>query len=175
MAAIVIEDGSVVAGANSFISIDGARSYALDRGTELPTDDDEVAAMLIRASDYLIGKGSEFKGRKVSPLQSLPFPRSGIEIDGYCVPSDSIPVALISAQCQLVMAVADGLTLQPNITAQDYVIEETVDVITTKYASPVQAGVMPVFSAVDALLAPFISDGCCGDGGLGLGINTVRV
>ncbi|WEM33665.1 head-tail adaptor [Pseudomonas phage PSA-KC1] len=50
---IVVEDGSGVTNANSYVSVADARIYASNRGVELPLDDDELAAMLIRSTDYL--------------------------------------------------------------------------------------------------------------------------
>ncbi|WBF76993.1 hypothetical protein PSV3_00292 [Septimatrevirus PSV34] len=48
---IVVEDGSGVTNANSYVSVADARIYASNRGVELPLDDDELAAMLIRSTD----------------------------------------------------------------------------------------------------------------------------
>jgi hypothetical protein len=57
------------------------------------------------------------------------------------------------------------------LTAADYVTEETVGPITTKYANPVQVGVRPKLGLVDSLLAPLF--GSCGETGFSL--KSVRV
>ena len=151
---IVVEDGTGVADANSYVTVDGARAYALNRGVTLSTDDDVVAAQLVRATDYL--EALEFKGAKVDEGQSLNFPRSNIYINCKLLDSATIPKKLISAQCQLVIEQFNGLELQQTTTPDMFVIEETVASLTEKYANPVQTGVLPTFTAVNALLASLI-------------------
>jgi hypothetical protein len=172
---IIVEDGSGVANANAYITVAEARLYATQRGITLPTEDDEVAAMIIQATDFLESKSCEYAGRKTSPVQSLEWPRIDAYLDGDdypMFPSNSIPKSLKQAQMALVVAVSQGIVLLPNIGPQDYVIEETVGPITTKYANPIAAGIETTFTGVDFLLAPLF--GKCGQCG-GFSLRTVRV
>lgn len=159
---IIVEDGSIVAGANSYVSIADARIYAANRGVQLPANDDDVAAMLIKATDYLEAQGCRFKGRKVDCDQPLQWPRKGVYLCCDPYPSDRIPKDLIAAQVKLAMAASEGIVLQPNYSAADMVIEETVDVITTKYADPTSLGYETTFTGVQALLSSLVTDGSCG-------------
>lgn len=68
---IVVEDGSGVTNANSYVSVADARIYASNRGVELPLDDDELAAMLIRSTDYLEAQACRFQGKPTSTTQAL--------------------------------------------------------------------------------------------------------
>lgn len=156
--AIVVENGTGVTNANSCVSIADARTYATDRGIKFPADDDEVAAMLIRAMDYLEAQECRFQGKRTSPTQALAWPRIGVTLNCDEVPPNVIPKLLIAAQVQLAMATNAGFDLQPNISPQDYVTREKVGPIETKYADPVSVGIMPTFTAVNALLAPLFGE-----------------
>lgn len=167
---IIVEDGSDVANANSYADVAAARAYASARGVVLPADDDEVAAMLIRSNDYLEAQACRYQGKQSSSLQALQWPRTGVLLNGDELPSNVIPKSLIAAQIQLSMAINAGFDLQPNISPQDYVIKEKVDVIETQYADPLAVGILPTFTAVNALLAPLFGE--CGSGKF---IRTIRV
>lgn len=156
--AIIVEDGSGVLNANSYVSVDDAREYANSRGTELPEDDDEVASMLIRASDYLEAQECRYQGKRTSPSQALAWPRSGVVLNCDALPANVIPKSLIAAQVQLAMAINAGFDLQPNISPQDYVTREKVGPIETEYADPTKVGIMPTFGAANALLAPLFGE-----------------
>lgn len=170
---VVVEDGTGIASANSYVSVEFAREYAANRGVVLG-DDDTVAAFLITATDYLSSFEFKFVGHRTTEGQSLSWPRtdayygSGCFRKLVCGPND-IPTQIKSAQCQAVIAQASGLTLLPNISPTDFVTEETVGPITTKYADPISAGIRPVLSAVDIMLQPLLSVSS------GRGLKTVRV
>lgn len=156
--AIVVEDGTGVANANSYQTVANARLYAENRGIELPTDDDEIAAMLIRSTDYLEAQACRYQGKPTSSTQVLQWPRTGVFLNCDEVPSNVIPKSLISAQSALVMAINAGFDLQPNVSPQDYVIREKVGPIDTEYADPTAVGIMPTFTGVNALLAPLFGE-----------------
>jgi len=169
---IVVEDGSIVPDANAYIDVAYATQYAADRGVTLPADADEVAAMIIQATDFLESFACDYQGTKIDPAtQELQWPRIDVYFDESetAFPSDAIPKNLKKAQAAAVIAVSQGLSLLPNITAQDYVTEETVGPITTKYANPLQSGIEARFTGVDSLLKPLF--GSCGSG---FTIRTVR-
>lgn len=164
---IIVEDGSNVANANAYVDVAGVRAYAANRGVTLPADNDAVAAMIIQGSDYLEAKACDYQGvpTYTDPAQSMSWPRTGAVINCVTFPPDAIPRQLIAAQCQLVIAVNAGVALFPNIVPADYVTEETVGPITTKYADPTKIGLgnmSPILSAVEALLANLFAP--CGSG-----------
>lgn len=163
---IVVETGAGLSDSNAFVSVSDARTYATNRGIALPADSDQVAAMLIQATDYIESKSCQFGGVPTIDTQALCWPRKGWYPKGSDTPfpDDAIPKNLVSAQCALVIAVSQGISLLPNTSAADYVTEETVGPITTKYADPIAVGVTPNLGAADALLAPLF--GYCGQGGI---------
>ncbi|URA06921.1 virion structural protein [Xanthomonas phage Pfeifenkraut] len=169
---IIVEDGTEVADANAYVDVAAVRAYAEQRGVTLPADDEEVAAMIIKATDYLESFACKYQGRKTDCDQSLQWPRTGVVMCCADYPSNQIPKQLKSAQCAAILIQNEGLVLQPNVTAADYVIEETVGPITTKYANPIQAGISAQFTALDSLLEPLFFASC---GQVGLALRTIRV
>lgn len=168
---ITVEDGSGMPNANSYLSVADARAYAANRGVDLGSDDDVIAAQLINASDYLLTFECEYVGHRTNPAQALSWPRTDAYVGcNLLVDANTVPAQIIFAQAQAVIAQANGFVLMPNVSASDYVTEETVGPITTKYANPLQVGIMPTLSAVDALLAPLF--GKCANTGIAL--KTVR-
>lgn len=168
---IIVEDGTNVPNANSYITVGEARLYAISRGVTLPAEDDAIAVMLIQANDYLEAQSCKYQGSRTYADQSLAWPRDCVFINGALLLNTVIPKNLKSAQSVLVMAVNDGLVLQPNTGAGDYVTEETVGPITTKYADPTKVGIDTVFNGADALLAPLYGE--CG--AVKVGLRTMRV
>lgn len=169
---IIVEDGSGVADANSYQELADVRLYAEQRGVTLPADDEEVKAWMIDAMDYLEAQACKYQGHKTDCEQSLEWPREGVVICCVDIANNVIPKKLKSAQALAVMIRNEGLILQPNVTAQDYVIEETVGPITTKYANPIQAGISATFTGLESLLEPLFFQSC---GQVGFALSTIRV
>ena len=170
--AITIEDGSNVANANSFVTLVEVRSYAEARGAALPVANDALAVMLIKACDYLEAQANRYQGEIANEGQSLQWPRIGVYISGSetAFPSNAIPKQLKSAQSSLVVAINEGVDIMPNYSASDFVTEEIVGPITTKYADPTKVGITPTLTNVEALLQPLF-----GSTLTGFALRTTRV
>lgn len=162
--ALVIENGSLVAGANSYVSVADCRAYAAARQSTLPVDNTAVEAALIVAMDYLESLRADYQGSKVEPTQALQWPRTGVVIDGTAWPADAIPPELRNAQCQLAIEGAAGTDLMPTSDGRE-LIREKIDVLENEWA-PGSGGInpQPIFTKVRAFLAPLLSAG--GSGGL---------
>ncbi len=126
MATIIIEDGSVVDDANSYVSESELSTFATDRGITLSTD---TSVLLIKAMDYI--ENQSFKGTKYSEDQSLQWPRSDVYIDGYEVSEDSIPSELTKAQMTVAVSIDEGNS--PYQTTTQAVKSKKVDVIEIEY------------------------------------------
>ena len=77
---LIVEDGTLPAGANSFASVADADAYHAARLTAAWTDELAEAqkeAALIRASDWLNRKVM-WNGRKASRSQRMAWPRAGV-------------------------------------------------------------------------------------------------
>lgn len=167
--ALVIEDGSIVTDANSYVTIDEARAYATARGKTLPVVDADLTALLISAMDYLEAQRARYQGSKVSATQELQFPREGVQIDGIDLEATAIPSILKQAQIRLAIEAAAGVDLMPTRTGA-FVKKEEVGPIVTEYSEKVGVSVEPEITAVEALLAPLF-----GAVSVGFFLKTVRV
>ena len=83
---LIVETGEIVAGANSYVSVADAQAILTGRG--LLTVVTEAA--LLQAMDML--SGLEYFGYRVSDVQPLPFPRSGVTLsDNRTLPPTPSP------------------------------------------------------------------------------------
>lgn len=110
---LFVEDGTLVAGANSYNTLAEIRAYAIKRGRVISTDDDTIIAYAIRAMDYLESFRGRYKGSLIAVTQALAFPRHGVKADGITYADTDMPLLIKSAQCQLVIDINGGLDLQP--------------------------------------------------------------
>lgn len=179
--AIIVEDGTGVANANSYVTLAEARDYAQNRGVTLPADDAAASALLFPAMDYIESFRARYQGRKTYPTeahpapQALQWPRVGVSIDGQPWPADMIPAELKAAQSQMIMEVmaAGGAAAIAPVQTGKVVKKEKVDVIEREFMTyaelgGVTPGAVPTYPAVDWLLEPLFS-------GNGRFITTVRI
>lgn len=141
---LIIEDGSIVSGANSYITIDEYAAWAdarfgADRDAA-PACDADVEALVFRAMDYF--EAQSFQGVKVSSTQSLQWPRYGVSIDDYAVDSDSIPNEVKQSIYEL--AYAQELGSGELNTIERKTKREKVDVIEVEYADNASSTVINV-------------------------------
>jgi hypothetical protein len=95
--AFTVEDGSVVADANAYITVAFFESFHLDRGTDLSALTTSVKqTAIVRATDYVDKRFAKiFKGRKSQSEQNLEWPRIGVwDESGYWIDSSAVPVNL---------------------------------------------------------------------------------
>ena len=104
---LTVEDGTRPTGANTYAALADANAYWADRGNATWADatDDEKAAALIQATDYL--NGLSWTGRKVA-IRTMAWPRIDVEVDGYAVGSDEIPDEVVQACCYMAGEIIGG-------------------------------------------------------------------
>lgn len=158
--ALVIEDGTIVTGANSYIDIPTAKAFAEARGVDLGTDDVVTEQRLLIAMDYL--ESLNYKGTRTDPDQQLlAWPRVGVTFDGRTFGQNTIPNQLKSAQAQLAIEQFNGVVIFASTGASSgngelAVKKEVIDVIETEFFSPKDMGqeivAVAEMPAVSALL-----------------------
>jgi hypothetical protein len=99
--ALIIEDGTIVTGANSFVTDAELQTYATARGFALPATEAERDSLLILAVDYLFSKEQSMKGERINATQDLMYPRKGVCEYNFKVAKDAIPSNLKKAQMEL--------------------------------------------------------------------------
>lgn len=151
--ALVIEDGSEVTGANSFVDVAELDAFALLRNiTTLPTDNAEKEALLILGMDFIKAEESKFQGARNTSTQALSFPRNGVSMFGFPFASDAVPQIVKDAQMQLAIEAVEN-DLIPTGAGRE-VIKEKVGEIEVEYSSVKGGTVQPVFNKVVSLLEP---------------------
>lgn len=150
MATIVVEDGTVVSGANSYITAAELDTYASDRGK---TISGTQADLLIQAMDYL--EAQPFKGIKYSRDQAVQWPRVDVVVDNYYIDSDEIPQLLKDAQAEIAIAIDEGYS--PFARIDRTTKREQVDVIEVEYADGGNAN--PIVQTINLKLAKLLKGG----------------
>ena len=147
--AIVIEDGSNVQGANSFVTVDDLEAYMADRGFVTTAN---LEPMLIKAMDYLKSKEDQFQGVRNYYNQKLPFPRIGMYLYSDEFPANAIPDAVKEAQMAAATEVAKGVDLMPTVAGK-FVKRKKVGPIETEYSETVGFGGQPQLTAIESILS----------------------
>ena len=104
--ALVIEDGSVVSGANSYVTLAEFKAWADSRDISYNADDNVVEAQILRAMDYF--ERLFFIGNKANENQPLQWPRTEALIDGYYADATEIPKEVKTALYEATVVEASG-------------------------------------------------------------------
>lgn len=157
---LVVEDGTIVPGANTFITLDEYRAYAAQRGYVTPPDDAAASRAILRAGDFLRSIDTKFVGYRVSNEQTMPFPRSGVPVagrPGWYYDDDEIPPGIKEAQIELAGIVGNGGNLYPSASSLRSVKKRKIGPIETEYFEGAVAGDWTALApAAYAALAPFM-------------------
>jgi len=133
-------------------------AYANARGITIV--DASPSVLLLLAMDYLATLEDRWQGSRTSSAQPLAWPRTGVYVYGTLLANDAIPQSLKDAQCRLALDADAGVSLLPTVGSgsKGSMIEQTVDVITTKWAEGAN-NTQPVFTAAMGLLKPLMKPG----------------
>lgn len=153
---LIVEDGSGVTGANSFISVSAAGTYLGTRSdTWLSASTVEQENALIEGGIYL--NSLSWKGQKLDRDQYMAFPRINFyDGDGYLYDYDAVPRNVTYANAEAATLILDGFTLQPNVTATDRLKRKKIDVLEKEWFSNAYSG-KNRFGIFDGLLTGFIT------------------
>lgn len=158
--ALIVENGTGMSTAESYISVADADAYFSARNLTLWADagfsTTEKEGCLRRATDFLTASyRGRWTGRRASTTQALDWPRLDVprsEADGSgFYPSDAVPVEVVRACAELAWRAAFG-ELAPDESRRT--IREKVDVIEVEYDP--NAPQSTRFRVVENLLAPFV-------------------
>ncbi len=154
---IIVEDGSIVAGANSFMSLAEARAAVEQYGLTLAADDDTASAQLTQAYHQLKRSyQSRLKGSLVSQEQTGIFPRDNVEANGFTVASDSIPGDVINAQLAYADSINRGADMNQTASAQEVQSKSLDGVGSTTYKAGSSKRTTPLVPAVTQWLQPYM-------------------
>ncbi len=169
---VVVEDGSCIEGANSYLSAVDFKAYADARGLSYDgKSDDEIGEALIRATSWIDATyRTRFPGvRTYGALQSLQWPRkAGCIINGQYVPdaylttvtdAEGIPIATTEIPSALESGTAEAAyrelvspgTLAPDLERGGDIRRLKAGSVEVEYATTAPAGT--IFTTIDGVLA----------------------
>lgn len=159
--ALIVEDGTSVEDAESYISVEGADTYHTGRGAnlwfELTVEEKEQA--LRRATEYMVGEYRDrWLGRRTSATQALDWPRTGVYLsdlaDQCRIPTTFVPRDVKAACASLALRAAAGELVEDT---DQKIIEETIGPITTKWDP--KSSTKRKYPQIDSMLKIFMSGG----------------
>jgi len=161
--AIVVENGTNVSNANSYISLADANSYHSDMGNTTWTGTEAVKTLALvlatRSLHALYGKDLESYPQYVT--QVMLFPRLGF-YDYYdrWTPHSVIPQAIKDAQCEIALLHVIGTSIYPFDKKDNYLTQHNVsvgDISESKsYSKPVIDEKYDGFRKIDMLMFPYL-------------------
>lgn len=152
--AFIVEDGSVVAGANSYATPEYAASYFADQGRadEFAGTQDQQRGWLVQGTRYIdLRWGSRVAGAPFASAQPLVFPRAALDGAAW------MPDALLRAACEYAVRAKLG-PLAPDQAAQPSVVMvgKTIGPISRRWEvvdKGAQSGSFRSYPLADSLIA----------------------
>lgn len=158
--ALVVEDGTGLASANTLASRAELIEFGALRGATIP-DDATSDVHLIHAMDALALY--DFVGAPVNADQGTPFPRiayvNGYPEDGLLFPSDEVPAPVKRAQLLLALASFKGTPLLAPVAAGPTLKRRKVGPMEREYFSAGTDTAVAMIPGVDELLRPYLNGG----------------
>lgn len=154
---LIVEDGSGVAGAESYASVAAADARCASLGAT------DWAALAIGAREIALRKATQFMalyrvrwaGRRCTPAQSLDWPRHGVTVDSFAVASNIVPVEVINACIDLAARAGAGAELLPDLdTGSNVIRKDKTGPLETEYFQNT-TDARERFVSIDAMLAPY--------------------
>ena len=160
--ALIVEDGTGVAGANSYNTDAEYVAYALATGKTIGVDETARDIEQINGTAYLETLRDKYQGTKTLNTYSLQFPRDNVYIDGYIVANDIIHPDFKKAQLEAAIFTVTS-SLQNNSSINNVKSQELANTGKIEYF---EGGTYTIANTgtLDALLKPFLK------GGFGLGV-----
>jgi len=130
---LVVENGTVVTGANSYTTLANARLILQSVGQDLAESNQIAEQQLLGAMSYIESFRSQFKGIKTIETQPLQWPRYDVYIDQYYFDSSNIPQELINAQVYAAYEISKGEDLQGSSDGLSIQSEEVSGAVKVSY------------------------------------------
>ena len=162
---LIVEDGSVVTGAESYVTVAAFKAYCDARGISYSAFSDTQLEQQARKSfDYLLQRyRGQWKGYRKDALQVGDWPRSFVYLEPfvhgavgsypYLVDEDTIPTEVKSAQCELMIRQGEVDSLLADTDQKELSI--TVGPISVTYDK--SSSQNTEFVAVDSMLKPYLN------------------
>lgn len=134
---IVVEDGSLITGANSYITEAELLLHTCYRGLELTV---KPEVLILKAMDYFETFSARFIGQRVQRDQALSWPRTDAVIENWSWTSTEIPRQVINAILALCIEINAGEDpFNPSEAALPAIRKKVDGAVEVQYANPSQA------------------------------------
>lgn len=156
---LVVEDGTGLSTAESYVSVADCAAYATARALSFSTEDTAAAeAALRRATAWIDGQyRSRFSGvRQHRRLQALEWPRGWAE-DNECNPisASEVPVEIVHATCEAaVRELAKPGSMSPDLKRGGAIKRVKAGSVEVEYGAGATA--TTVFATIDGILASLL-------------------
>ncbi|WP_422847209.1 DnaT-like ssDNA-binding protein [Acidovorax sp. M14] len=164
MPTLIVENGTGVPNANSYVSLDEAKEYHELRGSDWTGSDEELTRNLIIALESLVALyGPNFRSKPYTHVQNKTlFPRHQFyDAHGRYVKSGQIPDCVKHTQCELALMHSQDIDLFPIANTAQNISSESVTVgpisETISYSTAVSSESYPGFRKIDLLIAPMLN------------------
>jgi hypothetical protein len=172
---LIVEDGTIIAGANSYITLANADAYHDARGnsTWIDAEEKEREEALIKATDYLIQKYRNcWKGIRVDEDQTLDWPRAGVQTEDFFEPDtgprpalfpglafivdeDEIPTEVQNATAEAAMRSLAG-DLLPDVEGTRSIKRLAAGPASIEYFQTGQGPDEKIFPVIERMLEPYL-------------------
>jgi hypothetical protein len=134
---LIVEDGTNVPNANSYISQADALIYFNNKADQvyLAASQDQQAAALFRAGQGLdFWLNGRWYGKRANAVQSLDWPRKDVrDSEGYCVPNNVVPAKVKLAQAEVAKIELTTQFIQQSVDRSNAISKQTVGPIDITY------------------------------------------
>lgn len=157
---LIVEDGTGLSNADSYISLDDARVYADNYGYTLPVDDDEASMYLRKAVAYIDNYASSFSGELVNDEQSLYWGRvNAYKCSGrnqICIPDKTVPNEVKFAQVIAAAEYATGSDVRSSDDGRSVASEQVTGAVAVSYFDNGKTGGSIKITEVSDMLSPLL-------------------
>jgi len=148
---LIVENGTIVDNADSFVTRSEFIGYAASIGVTLP-DTAATDQRLRAAAMYLRSLEGRLKGERVERDQPLPYPRKNLVLEGFAWEDDEIPRQVILAQMALALDLHAGIDLYNRPQNQPITQERVEGAVSVSYAAPNVVSKVSTESSATALV-----------------------
>lgn len=149
--ALIVEDGSGLTNAQTYVSPAEVSVYCITYGLAQPASPNTAIMLAMR---YLEGTFfHRWVGYKKTELQALSWPRSNaVKRDGWVVNESTVPIEVKNAVCALAIRSGLGEDLTPDFTNANMVKKEQVGPLLVEYMAGAPS--YTVYKDIEFILTP---------------------
>lgn len=149
---LLVEDGTGIPGAESYLAVAGLRAYCTKWGHDLGAATDETLETRLRVAAGFIDTVFRYKGSKLTAAQSLEFPRLGLT-DWGGLEVTGVPLRVTNACAELAFKSLSS-PLYQDLDRGGMISSKTVGPLSVSYEAGAPAG--KVYTFAEKLLAQYI-------------------